>query len=228
LVCISLALSTNARWLFYMKKASRFLSYGASLLVGLLATTACTLPETSREPVVQHEPKFRVQVVEEASLNGLDVLAFKEPADMDLPRRNQVIAGYVNQHLPLRMRVQVSAFNPNPTKATLAGFDYTVLIDGRPLGKSRLVAALQLPAGDSVRVPVAFEFNTYKYLGEDAMPALRNFALGFGDPHRQRITLQIRPLLRAPKGRLSSPVSRAALAYRQDATTQVSAPTASN
>jgi hypothetical protein len=162
---------------------------------------------------VRQEPKFRVQAVEEASLNGLNVLPLRTPADMDLPRRNQVIAGYVNQQLPLRIRVQVSAFNPSQTTATLAGLDYTVLLDNRPLGKSRLVTQLQLPAGDSVRVPVEFEFNTYKYLGDDALPALRNFALGFGDAQRQRITLQVRPLLRAPKGRLSSPVSRTALAY---------------
>jgi hypothetical protein len=175
---------------------------------------SCTLPQTSREVGVRQEPKFRVQAIEAASLNGLDVLALHTPADMDLARRNQVIAGYVNQQLPLRARVQVMAYNPSTAKATIAGFDYTVLIDGRVLGKSRQVANLELPAGDSVRVPVAFEFNTYKYLGDDALPALRNFALGFGDIQRQRITLQVRPLLRVPKGRLSSPASRTALAYR--------------
>jgi hypothetical protein len=198
-----------------MNNAIRFLSrYTPLALVALLATTAsCSLHGAQQEGLVRQEPKFRVQTVEQASLNGLNVLPFNTPADMDLARRNQVIAGYVNQQLPLRMRVQVSAYNPNETNATLAGLDYTVLVDGRPLGKSRLVTQLQLPAGDSVRVPVEFEFNTYKYLGDDALPALRNFALGFGDAQRQRITLQVRPLLRAPKGRLSSPVSRAALAY---------------
>jgi hypothetical protein len=174
---------------------------------------SCTTHSPQQAGLVRQEPKFRVQAVEEASLNGLNVLPLRTPADMDLPRRNQVIAGYVNQQLPLRIRVQVSAFNPSQTTATLAGLDYTVLLDNRPLGKSRLVTQLQLPAGDSVRVPVEFEFNTYKYLGDDALPALRNFALGFGDAQRQRITLQVRPLLRAPKGRLSSPVSRTALAY---------------
>jgi hypothetical protein len=198
-----------------MNKATRFLSrYAPLALVALLATTAsCTMRSAQQEGIVRQEPKFRVQTVEEASLNGLNVLPLNTPADMDLARRNQVIAGYVNQQLPLRIRVQVSAYNPNETTATLAGLDYTVLVDGRPLGKSRLVTQLQLPAGDSVRVPVTFEFNTYKYLGDDALPALRNFALGFGDAQRQRITLQVRPLLRAPKGRLSSPASRAALAY---------------
>jgi hypothetical protein len=120
-----------------------------------------------------------------------------------LARRNQIIAGYVNKQLPLHARVQLNVYNPGLEAVTLSGIDYTVYIDGRPLGKSRQLADLQLPAGDSVRLPVAFEFNTYSYLGEDAMPALRNFALGFGDPHRQRITLTVRPLLRSGRGRIS-------------------------
>ncbi len=211
-----------------MKKVTRFFSRTASLLLvaASAAATSCTLHGAHQEGIAHHEPQFRVRAVEEASLNGLDVLALHEPADMDLPRRNQVIAGYVNQQLPLRIRVRVNAYNPNPVPTAIAGFDYTVLVDGRPLGKSRLVNTLELPAGDSVRVPLTFEFNTYKYLGEDAMPALRNFALGFGDLRRQRITLQVRPLLRAPKGRFSSPVSQAALAYGGAATTQVSPPPA--
>lgn len=206
-----------------MKKATRLLSRLASLLlVGASAVaTSCTLHGAHQENLAQHEPEFRVRAVEEASLNGLNVLPLQVPADMDLPRRNQIIAGYVTQQLPLRIRVRVNAYNPNPVPTAIAGFDYTVLVDSRPLGKSRLVSSLELPASDSVRVPLTFEFNTYKYLGDDALPALRNFALGFGDPRRQRITLQVRPLLRAPKGRLSSPISQAALAYT-GATTQVS------
>jgi hypothetical protein len=157
-----------------------------------------------------------VRAVQEASLNGLDVLPFKTPADMDLARRNQIIAGYVNKQLPLRARVQLNIYNPGLELVALSGFDYTVLIDNRPLGKSRQLAELEIPAGDSVRVPVAFEFNTYKYLGDDAMPALRNFALGFGDVQRRRITLQVRPLLRTGRGRLSraSQIAAPVLALR--------------
>ena len=189
-----------------MTSATRYLSRFVCLPLwgALLVTTAsCALRDTGREASVQHEPEFRVRRVEQASLNGLNVLPLRVPEDMDLPRRNQIIAGYVNQQLPLRITLQLNAYNPNPAPAALTGFAYTVLVDGRPLGKSRLATALELPAGDSVRVPLTFEFNTYKYLGEDAMPALRNFALGFGDPRRQRVTLQVRPLLRTPKGRLS-------------------------
>ena len=165
--------------------------------------TSCTLRETRQENSPSREPVFRLRAVEEATLNGLNVLPLREPADLDLPKRNQLIAGYVNKQLPLRMRVQLNAYNPGLENAAVTGLDYTVLIDGRPLGASRLVTALELPAGDSVGVPLTFEFNTYKYLGNDALPALRNFALGFGDGRRQRVALRVRALLRSPRGRLS-------------------------
>jgi hypothetical protein len=182
---------------------SFFVLFRAAGLLALVCVFSCTRRETSRESGPSREPEFRVRAVEEVLLNGLDVLPLRTPTDMDLARRNLIIAGYVNKQLPMRARVQVNAYNPGLEPVALAGFDYTVLIDGRPLGKNRQLVALELPAGDSVRVPVAFEFNTYKYLGDDAMPALRNFALGFGDLRRQRITLQIRPLLRTGRGRVS-------------------------
>jgi hypothetical protein len=171
--------------------------------LGLLLGTGCTMRETRQEKGPSHEPEFRVRTVEEASLNGLNVLPLREPADLDLPRRNQLIAGYVNKQLPLRVRLQLNAYNPGLENVVLTGLDYSVLLDGRPLGTSRLVSVLSLPAGDSVRVPLTFEFNTYKFLGDDAMPALRNFALGFGDPRRQRLTLRVRPLLRSPRSHVS-------------------------
>ena len=209
-----------------MTSATRFsLRFGHLLLLGAaLGTTAsCALHEASPSALGHHEPEFRVRTVEEASLNGLDVLPLHEPADMDLPRRNQIIAGYVNKQLPLRVRVQLNAYNPNPVPATIMGVVYTVLVDGRALGTGRQAAAMNVPAGDSVRVPLTFEFNTYKFLGDDALPALRNFALGFGDPRRQRVTLQVRPLLRTPKGHLSAPIARTALAYDESATGKGSA-----
>lgn len=209
-----------------MTSATRFpFRFAHSLLLGaaLVTTASCAVHEPNSSAVVHREPEFRVRAVEEASLNGLDVLPLREPADMDLPRRNQIIAGYVNKQLPLRVRLQLNAYNPNPAPATIMGVVYTVIVDGRALGTGRQTAAVNVPAGDSVRVPLTFEFNTYKFLGDDALPALRNFALGFGDPRRQRVTLQVRPLLRTPKGHLSAPMARTALAYDESATSKASA-----
>jgi len=176
-----------------------------------LLLTSCTLRETRQESIPNVPPKLDVRAVEQASLGTLDVLALRTPADVDLPRRNQLIAGYVNKDLPLKMRLQLNAYNPNLEPATITGLDYTVLVDGKELGAGRLPLALELPPRDSVRLPLAFEFNTYKLLGNDALPALRNFALGFGDLRRQRVALRLHPLVRNARGRLSTRIGASLL-----------------
>ncbi|WP_223650454.1 LEA type 2 family protein [Hymenobacter psoromatis] len=191
--------------------SSRFLRqrFGSLLpALGLLAATSCTLRETRQEVTPSVEPQFTVRAVEQASLGTLDVLPLRTPADVDLPRRNELIEGYVNKDLPLKMRLRLNAYNPNLEAVAVTGLDYTVLVDNKVLGAGRMPLALELPSRDSVRLPLSFELNTYKLLGDDAMPALRNFALGFGDLHRQRVTLRLRPLVRNGRGRLSSLIKR--------------------
>lgn len=178
---------------------------------GLLLATSCTLRETRQEGAPAVEPRLNVRAVEQASLGSLDVLRLRTPADVDLPRRNQLIDGYVNKSLPLKMRLQLNVYNPNLDPTTITGLDYTVLVDNRELGAGRMPLALELPPRDSVRVPFSFELNTYKLLGTDALPALRNFALGFGDLRRQRVTLRLHPVVRNTRGRLSTLIRRGPL-----------------
>lgn len=180
--------------------------------LGLLATAAgCTLRETRQEVTPSAEPRFAVRAVEQASLGTLDVLPLRTPADVTLPRRNQLIEGYVNKNLPLKMRLRLNAYNPNLEAVAVTGLEYTVLVDNKVLGEARLPLALELPPRDSVRLPLSFEFNTYKLLGNDALPALRNFALGFGDLDRHRVSLRLRPLVRNGRGRFSTLIRRAPL-----------------
>lgn len=174
------------------------------LCSGLLLAASCTLRDANQEGVAFQEPRVQVRAVEAASLGTLDVLPLRTPEDVDLPRRNQLINGYVNHDLPLKMSLRLSAYNPNLQPAAITGLDYTVYVDGKALGSGRTATALNLPAQDSASVPFSFELNTYKLLGNDALPALRNFALGFGDLRRDRFTVRIHPLVRNGRGRLSS------------------------
>lgn len=177
----------------------------------LLLATSCTLRETRQEGTPVVDPLLNVRAVEQASLGSLDVLRLRTPADVDLPRRNQLIDGYVNKELPLKMRLQLNAYNPNLEPTTITGLDYTVLVDNKELGAGRMPLALELLPRDSVRIPFSFEMNTYKVLGNDALPALRNFALGFGDLRRQRVTLRLHPIVRNARGRLSTLIRRVPL-----------------
>jgi hypothetical protein len=193
-----------------MNSAFKFLPCLARLVPAtalLVATASCTLLNTHSDATAKLAPQIQLRQVHEAQLGAVDVFPLCEPSEVSLPWRNQLIAGYVNKELPLRMRVQLNAYNPNTAPTSIVGIDYTVIVDGKTLGNGRQLLPLELPARDSVRLPLTFELNTYKYLGDDALPALRNFAIGFGDARRKRVALQVRPLLRLPKGRSSTTIS---------------------
>ena len=72
-----------------MKSVTMF--FRTASLLALACFASCTLRETRQEGGPSRGPEFKVRTVDEASLNGLDVLPLRVPADMDWPRRNQMI-----------------------------------------------------------------------------------------------------------------------------------------
>ena len=130
--------------------------------------------------------------------------ALREPEDLNLAARSQLIRAYVGGALPLRMQLVLEAQNPGPESSTLTGFDYEATLDGKPLGGGRAAANLPLPAGGPpAALPFAFELNTCPLLGNDALPVLRNFAVGLADRRRRplRLGLRLRPSVVLADGR---------------------------
>lgn len=169
----------------------------AALALALISLSQCTLRDRVTEAPTP-TLKFRLVRIEEATLGGLDARNWREPADVSLAQRSQLIQGYVSKDLPLRMRLQLEVRDPSQLTGTLTAFDYEVFIDDKLLGSGQAAPGLALPAdGRGAPVELAFAFNTRKLLGDDALPALRNFALGLADPRRRppRLGLRLRPTL---------------------------------
>ncbi len=169
---------------------------GISLLG--LALAQCSLGEQMQETPSAVPLQFRLLRIEAATLGSLDVRGLRKPEDLNLTSRSQLIREYVGGALPLRMQLALEAQNPDQQSATLTGFDYEVTIDGKPLGSGRAVTNLPLPATSTpVALPFTFELNTRPLLGNDALPVLRNFAVGLADRRRRplRLGLRLRPSL---------------------------------
>lgn len=174
---------------------------GISLLG--LALAQCSLGEQVQETPTTAPLQFRLRRIESATLGSLNVQALREPEDLNLTSRSQLIREYVGGALPLRMQLALEVQNPDPQSATLTGFDYEVTLDGKPLGGGRAVANLLLPATSTpVALPFTFELNTHPLLGNDALPVLRNFAVGLADRRRRplRLGLRLRPSLQLADG----------------------------
>lgn len=165
-------------------------------VLGLALLTQCSLRDTVAESPTGSAMQFRLVRIEEATLGSLNVKNMRDPNDLSLEPRSQLIREYVSGNLPLHMRLVLEARDPGLTAATLSKLDYEVFLDEKLLGKAAAEPNVAMPAeGAPVEFPLSFDLNTRKLLGDDAMPALRNFAVGLADRRRKpmRIALRLRP-----------------------------------
>ena len=166
-------------------------------VAALLVLSQCTSGEVARDaPTALPSLQFRLVRIEEATLGSLNAKGLRQPEDLNLADRSQVIREYVSGNLPLRMRLVLEARDPSLTARSINALDYEVALDEKPLGKGHILPNLALPAdGSPIEFPLAFDLNTRKVLGDDAMPALRNFAVGLADRHRRpmRLAVRLRP-----------------------------------
>jgi hypothetical protein len=175
--------------------------------LALLATGAlshCSLRDQVSETPTGPSLKFSLVRIDEASLGGLDARAWRQPADVNLAQRSQLIQGYVNGNLPLRMSLLLDVRDPSLSAQNVSSIDYEVFLDDKLLGSEQVTPNVVLPAGGAAAsIPLSFEFNTNKVLGKDALPALRNFAVGLADRRRRpiRLGLRLRPTYVTNDGR---------------------------
>ena len=187
-----------------MKKLLQLSWQTASAALLGLALSQCTLGEQVRDTPSVVPLQFRLVQIEAATLGSLDVKALREPEDLNLAARSQLIREYVSGPLPLKMRLRLEGQTTGGQPGTLTGYDYEVLLDGKPLGGGRAVANQALPAtAAAFALPLTFELNTRPLLGNDALPALRNFAVGLADRRRRplRLGLRLRPNVLLADGR---------------------------
>ena len=187
-----------------MKQPLHLALKAASVALLGLGLGQCTLGEQVRETPSVVPLQFRLVQIEEATLGSIDVKALREPEDLNLATRSQLIREYVSGPLPLKMRLQLEGSSTGAQPGTLTGYDYEVLLDGKPLGGGRAVANQALPAtAAAFPLPLTFALNTHQLLGNDALPALRNFAVGLADRRRRplRLGLRLRPNVLLADGR---------------------------
>ena len=168
-------------------------------LAGVAALTLlaqCSLREQVGEgPAGVPPPQFQLTRIDEVQLGGVDTKPLRVPADLGLEARSQIIRGYSSGNLPLHMRLTLAVRDPSQLGHTLRSVNYDVFLDEKLLGKVQAAPALLLPAdGAPVQLPLTFDLNTCKFLGdaESALPALRNFAVGLADRRRRPMRLSLR------------------------------------
>ena len=197
----------------------RVLALGA-LLVG---TTECSVSErvqehpgsqstaTSKEVLRQNlayeQVLFRLNFMDEARLNGQDILFVRQADDFTSQQQSQLQAALQAGKLPLRLRMRIFVRNPSTETIQLQQLGYQLRLDGRSLASGVTGANTELQPSDIVTLPVDLDINLTPDLMRGRTPAVFGAGLTDFTTKNRRLTMYIRPTYVNPAGRISRTTS---------------------
>ncbi|WP_210521469.1 hypothetical protein [Hymenobacter terricola] len=193
---------------------ARALALGALLL----ATNACSVSEQVKDKpsgknasteALENESytlmQYRLNFVDEAKLDGQDILFVRQAADIASPQQAQLQTALQKGNLPLHLKMRVYARNPSPTNVQLKQLDYKLLLDGKELTAGTTGVNTQLEASAIETLPITVDMNVKPAQLNGSTPAA--FAAGFTDftAANRRLTVRIRPMYVGASGRQVPP-----------------------
>ena len=181
----------------------------------LLAANACSVSEQVKDKptgknvsaeALENEAytlmQYRLNFVDEAKLNGQDILFVRQATDLSSPQQAQMQTALQKGNLPLHLVMRVYAKNPSATTSVqLKQLDYKLMLDGKELTAGTTGLNTQLEASAIETLPVAVDLNVKPAQLSGSTPAA--FAAGLTDftAANRRLTMLIRPMYVGASGR---------------------------
>lgn len=141
--------------------------------------------------------EFRLNSVENIRLAGVNIQDVKSLNQIGISDVAKLSAAYLGNNLPLDLKLNMDARNPNPTAAALSALDWIFLIDDIEMTRGNTNQRIQLPASQTTTIPLLLNFDLKKVLSGKSQNALVNFALniaGSGDKPT-RLALKAKPTI---------------------------------
>lgn len=141
--------------------------------------------------------EFRLNSVENFRLAGVNIQEISSINQIGIGDVAKLSAAYLGNELPLGLKLNIDARNPNPTSAALSALDWIFLIDDIEMTRGNTNQRIQLPASQTTTIPLLLNFDLKKVLSGKSQNALINFALnlaGSGDKPT-RLALKAKPTI---------------------------------
>ena len=161
--------------------------------------------------------KFKLLDVSNVSVAGVNVAGKKSIGDFSLMDGINLTKAFTAKSLPASMTIDVGATNPNDgsggypqTTATLVGFPWTLLIDGKQTITGDIGGRPEIPGtGQTTTIPLVTSLDLYKFFGDKGYNDVMNLALAIGGVNGSaaKLTLRGTPRVSTPLGDISYPGS---------------------
>jgi hypothetical protein len=159
--------------------------------------------------------KFKLQGVGNVTIAGVSLAGKRQVSDFSLMDGINLSKAFATKSFPTAMTIYVGATNPNDgsggypqTTATLVGFPWTLLIDGKQTISGDIGGRPEIPGtGKSTTIDLVTSLDLYKFFGDKGYADVMNLALAIGGANSSaaKLTLRGTPRVSTPLGDISYP-----------------------
>ncbi|MCG8308480.1 MAG: LEA type 2 family protein [Cytophagales bacterium] len=136
--------------------------------------------------------------ITETKLAGMNIQHVKSFSDLDLFQAGNLTKAYLSKDIPLEFLLNLEGKNPNTAEATMASFDWILLIDDIQMVSGTNEQEYRIPANGGTRtIPLKISVNLLDVLNNETKDALLNFGFNLADAGDKptRVGLKLKPTL---------------------------------
>jgi hypothetical protein len=141
---------------------------------------------------------FKMKSVTDTRLAGINIHHIKSYKDLNFAQIGKLSAAYLSGNIPLSFDLNLEAKNPNPAEATLAKFDWILLIDDIQTASGTNTREYQIPPNEGLQtIPVSISVNLLDVLNQETKNSILNFGFNLADAGDKptRIGFKIKPTI---------------------------------
>jgi len=181
----------------------------------LLSASCATLQQMAAAMNNLLRLQFKVGMVHDFSLNGINLSRKSSLADFSAMDGVRLVAAFATKRFPAEIVLDIEAVNPNDgrggsrqTVSTLTSLESRLLIDGAPTVTGNIDRPIEIPGtGQASVIPLRRSIDLYKFFGDKGYEAVLNLALAIGGLNRDvsRVSLDAQPRVTTPIGPITYP-----------------------
>jgi hypothetical protein len=168
----------------------------AIFLVALTASGCSTLRQV-QEAQNFTRCQFRLKTVDGIRVAGIDVQNIKSKSDLNLLDAGRLGLAIAGNTLPLTLRLNVEAQNPNSNNAAMNKMEWTLFIDDVQMVAGALSNRVEIPQSATTTVPLDVSVDLLKVLSGKSAETISNFAFNLAGENAKptRFMLRMKPTI---------------------------------
>ena len=180
------------------------------LIAGMaLLLAGCGVDRQARALRALEKCQYTFVSADSVLLAGTDVNKLIANGRVDISRLPGVAFGFLNRDIPLSGILNLRITNPTNHLAGIQQFAYKIAIEGREVLDGTSDLPIEVPAGETVIVPVKLQTNVYKFLSDQqTLQKLLAFIQSARDgitDEQVNLTFSIKPTLALGNKQLNYP-----------------------